>query len=310
MNVVFFGMGSIGQRHYRIMQKLFPEFNYYAFKRSTQPGPVEIKPLYGWDEVERVKPGLAFICNPTSQHLPFALECARRRINLFIEKPLSDTLENVDELLHYVNLYQLKVLVGYNLRFHPVIEKIKEFMERTEERVLRFSAYCGSYLPAWRSKDYKNSYSAKRELGGGVILDLSHEIDYCRWLFGLPDEVIGCYGKYSALDIDVEDNLEVIFKYKDKVGVIHLDYYRVWPRREIEVLTESSVLSGDLIQGTFSIKTRRDERVENCVVSQDLTYERQLTHLFALLNGREKPRCSLTDSIVTMQLLQKIKGER
>jgi len=308
VKVIFFGMGSIGWRHYRIMQKLYPDFHYYAYKRERYENS-PLASIYSWDEVESINADLAFICNPTDKHLDFALECAKRKINLFIEKPLSNSLEKVKELMYYVNLNRLHVLVGYNLRFHPIIEKIKGYIDSTNDHVIRFSAYCGSYLPDWRNNDYKNSYSAKRAQGGGVVLDLSHEIDYCRWIWGNPEKVIGCYGKYSELEIETEDNLEVILQYRGKVGVIHLDYYRLYPRREVEVLTDQAVLFGDLINGIFSIKTRQSDTTEHVRIYPDLTYEKQLTHLVGLLEGNSEPRCSLEDSVETMQLLMKIKGD-
>ncbi len=309
MNVIFFGMGSIGQRHYNIMKKLYPEFNYYAFKREKQLNTEEIRNLYSWDEVESINADLAFICNPTNKHLEFAVECAKRKINLFIEKPLSNSMHKIDELLHYVNLYRLHVLVGYNLRYDPVIERIKDYIDCTSQKVLRFSAYCGSYLPEWRTCDYRETYSGQKELGGGVVLDLSHEIDYCKWIFGIPEKVVGCYGKYSMLELDVEDNLEVIFDYKDKAGAIHLDYHRISPRREVEVLTDHSILHGDLVNGILSVRTRSDQKIEDFGIDRNSTYEKQLIHLVNLFQGGKEPRCNLQDSITTLKLLLEIKGE-
>lgn len=310
MNIIFFGLGSIGQRHLRLLRGLFPDYCYYAFKRGIEPCAKEgVQYVYSWDEIEQVGADLAIISNPTCKHIETALACASKKINLFIEKPISGGMQGIKELIATVAKNDLKVMVGYNLRFHPVIAKARAFVENRNHRIISFSAYCGSFLPDWRDSDYKITYSGKKDLGGGVLLDLSHEIDYCKWIFGKPKKVLGIYGKYSSLEIDVEDNAEIILQYEDKVGTIHLDFNRIVPRRDIEIQADSSVYQGDLITGRWKIFSK-DNLVEGQFnLAPDLTYTKQLHNINAVLKNNKLPLCDLNDAVETLQLVLAIKGE-
>lgn len=310
MKVIFFGTGSIGKRHLALVKESYPDCNFYAFKRHYHSEQFSgLSYLYSWDDVSKLKADLAFICNPTSRHFETAIECAKRGINLFIEKPVGSSQDGVPELLEQINIKKLKVAVGYNMRFHPVIEKARSFITSSGQKIISFSAYCGSYLPQWRSTCYRASYSSIKADGGGVILDLSHEIDYCKWLFGLPDKIYSAYGKYSSLDLDVEDLAEIIFQYDDKVGSIHLDYFRPIPRRDLEIITEASIFKGNLLSGNWSVETEDRTEQGNCLIDRDITYSKQLKNLMGYLHGLEEPRCSLPDALETLQLLLIVKGE-
>jgi len=309
MKILFVGMGSIGRKHYSLIREMYPSYNCYAYKRSIQDHADEnLNYLYSWEEVDSIEFDLALICNPTSKHLEVALECAKRGINLFIEKPLSDRMEGLSELSFLIDKHHLKTLIGYNLRFHPVVEKVKQFVEMSGEKVISFSAYVGSYLPDWRSGDYRAYYSGAKEQGGGVILDLSHEIDYCKWIFGKPKSVFSAYGKLSNLEIDAEDIAEIIFEYDDKVGSIHLDYCRVIPKREIEIITDSSVFHGDLLSGSWSVAGKNKQEDGQFSFNSKFTYQKQLVYLIDMLKGNVMSYCDLEDAIETMQLLVEIKG--
>ena len=311
MRVLFLGMGSIGSRHYRLLKNIAPNFEYFAYCRGQRtcpvPGPEE---LHSWDDVEKAGIDVAFICNPTSKHVETAIECAKRGINLFIEKPLSNSLERIDELHQYIDKYEVKVIVGFNLRFHPIIERIKDIIPSNKNNVLRFSACCGSYLPGWRGCDYRKTYSASAALGGGVILDLIHELDYCTWIFGQPTSIKGHYGKYSALELDVEDTAEMILQYPKYLGVIHVDYYRPIPKRMIEIITSTSVIEADLLAGTLSITTCEGTSLERFNTHEDTTYLNQLAHVISVIEGHEKPRTTFEESVGVLRLALDFKKQQ
>jgi len=309
MNVLFFGMGSIGRRHYRIFKEIAPNYQFYAYRREKNVCyNDDLMSVYSWEEVERIGFSAALICNPTAMHIEVAIECARRGINLFIEKPLSNSLEGVETLSRCERDNNLKVLIGVNMRFHPIIERLKELINTDEEKILRFSAYCGSYLPKWRDCDYRKTYSAIKEQGGGVILDLIHELDYSIWLIGQPARISGVFGTYSDMEIDVEDCAEMVLEYPGYLGVIHLDYFRPTPKRVIEVVTTKRVLEADLLAGTLSISNGADTVVEQVSVDRDLTYYKQMDHFNNVLLDKEPPRSTLDEAVGILKLAMEFKA--
>jgi predicted dehydrogenase len=308
LRMLFFGMGSIGKRHYSTFRRLFPEFEYYAFRRAPGSYDDDLKSVFSWEQVQDLGFEAAMICSPTDAHVATAIECAKRGINLFIEKPLSDRLDGVEELLSIQERSGLHALVGCNLRFHPVVERVREVC--LGQKVLSFAAYCGSYLPEWRNGDYRISYSADRARGGGVVLDLIHEIDYCTWLFGLPSAVVGRMGHHSLLEITSEDHAELVLGYPSAIGTIHLDYFRRVPKRTLEVITEEGVIEADLLSGLVKVRGVRslDFREE---FDRDTTYERQARHFIQVLTEGIGPRTPIKDgvSVLSLALSFKLVGE-
>ncbi|PKL57517.1 MAG: hypothetical protein CVV34_07075, partial [Methanomicrobiales archaeon HGW-Methanomicrobiales-5] len=288
MNVLFIGMGSIGKRHLRILKEMVPDSKRYFFKKEKEQSN-EKNVFTHWEQVREITFDAAIISNPTHKHVETALKCANQGINLFVEKPVSHSMTGIEELKFIVQQNNLKTLVGFNLRFHPVIERLREIIQVTNERILRFSAYCGSYLSDWRETDYRSTYSASRDQGGGVVLDLIHELDYCTWLFGQPVEITGQCGKISGLEIDVEDTAELILRYKTCLGVIHLDYFRPVPQRTIEIITDRSVIEGDLLTGTITITGPLKTKEEHFEIYRDLTYQKQMAHFIDVIHDRVPP---------------------
>src|SRR3989338_6783167 len=170
MKIIFFGMGSIGHRHAELIRKDYP-YEIYAYR--TQKGdslyrktPSAIKEIDAWKDVDLINPDVAFITNPTSLHLETAIECARRGMALFIEKPLDSQTKLLNRFLTLVKKNKLTTYVAYVLRFHPVIEALKK--ELKKGKFCHMRVWTGSYLPQWRKGiDHKKRYSANREMGGG-----------------------------------------------------------------------------------------------------------------------------------------------
>jgi len=196
------------------------------------------------------------ICNPTVYHLNFAIPAAKAGCHLYIEKPLSHSMDGVDELLLWVRRNRLKVTVGYQLRFHPNILAIQRWIE--SERIgelLAVHAEIGEYLPNWHPwEDYRDSYAARRELGGGVVLTQIHEIDYLLWLFG-PLQVINAFGGNSgALEINVEDHAACLMLMGDRCPVfLQMDYLQNPPRRNLKIVGSHGVITWDYHQGSAQL---------------------------------------------------------
>ncbi|HVI42364.1 MAG TPA: Gfo/Idh/MocA family oxidoreductase, partial [Anaerovoracaceae bacterium] len=198
----------------------------------------------------------AFVTNPTNLHFKTIQELAGKTTHMFIEKPIFDHGEyKISDLkLNANGVYY----VAGPLRYSGVIQRLKKIL--SEEKIFCIRAICSSYLPDWRpDTDYRLNYSARKDQGGGVAIDLIHEWDYLSYLFGFPQAVYCMKGKYSHLEIDSEDIAVYIAAYNDKVVELHLDYFGRTPRREIEIFTDKGTITGDLIRNAISFTDDRQQ---------------------------------------------------
>ena len=285
MKILILGLGGIGQRHLRNLRTLRgDDIEIIAFNRSPNP-PVltdQLKVEEGASLEERYnlrifldleqalaqKPQAVFVCTPTSLHLPAAIRAAREGCALFIEKPLSHTLEQVDELIRLVESRNLAAVVGYQMRFHPCLRRLHElFQEKKIGRILSIRVEVGEYLPGWHTyEDYRQMYASRQDLGGGVILSQIHEMDYLYWLFGMPRRIFALGGHLSGLEIDVEDMAEILMEYPGDGRPIpvslHLDYLQNPPRRSCEIVGDSGKIVVDLRALTVDVFDGQGNRVE------------------------------------------------
>ncbi|MBE6828624.1 MAG: Gfo/Idh/MocA family oxidoreductase [Ruminococcaceae bacterium] len=264
MKVCFCGLGSIGKRHLRNLTAVARGRNLpleiYALRKTgaaldTETEALLAGQLFGEEELGS-NYDIAFITNPTSLHYAAIRTMAGRAKHLFIEKPLFDGGDYRLEALH-LNPQGVYYVAG-PLRFSPVIQKLGEILPG--EPVYSVRVICSSYLPDWRpGADYRLVYSARKELGGGVALDLIHEWDYLVALFGFPQTVSSVLGRYSRLEISSEDLAVYLARYPDKAVEVHLDYFGRVPRREIEIFTENGTITGDLLSNTLSFTDGREQ---------------------------------------------------
>jgi len=229
--VLVVGSGSIGRRHLGNLASLGIRQLAVCDSREDRLAPaVEELKISGFSSYQKAlaesRPDIVFICTPPISHLAQAGQALQAGAHVFVEKPLSDTLEGVDELIAAAESADKVVRVGYNLRFHPGLLEIKRLL--SEGAIGRiFWAYIefGQFLPDWRPwQDYRESYTARKALGGGIILDASHELDYAMWLFGEPGAVSCMAGKTSDLEMDVEDSATILVRFAGGTdAVIHVD---------------------------------------------------------------------------------------
>lgn len=263
MKIIFFGLGSIGQRHAKILLEQY-QHDLYAFRSGMNgiPNNLGIKELHSWEEVKKVKPDVAFITNPTVLHIETAIKCAEIGCKLFIEKPIDKDLESLDLLLELVEQKNLVTYVAYNLRFHPVIKKIREYINTKKPLYAR--VVCASFLPSWRpNADHLKGYSANEAMGGGVILDLSHEIDYVDYLFGGIKTISGNFAKISNVTVDAEDYADLLIISGNTSVNIHLDFLSQLRQRYIQIDFAGLTVVGDLINA--EVKEYEREIVKNSI---------------------------------------------
>ena len=251
MNVLIIGLGSIASKHIQTIRKLLPEANLYALRSRGKKGN-----NFGVEEIDNLEnidltPRFVIISNPTHLHYETLEKLYRKGWPLFIEKPLFHQMKGAEELVEKVASSGNLCYVACNLRFHPALVFVKNYLEKNKPRVNEVNVYCGSYLPDWRpGKDYRQVYSAIKEQGGGVHLDLIHEIDYVYWLFGAPDNVRVLLSSKSGLDITAIDYADYLLEYRQFNAGIRLNYFRRDPKRTIEIVTENSTLQIDIIKGS------------------------------------------------------------
>ncbi len=305
MNVLIIGLGSIARKHIAALQSLKVDSKIYALRSSLNATIEEgVENIYDLDN-SIVVFDFAIISNPTNLHYEYIEKLAHKGIPLFIEKPAIHSLENADELVQLIENKKIVTYVACNLRFHPCIEFLKNKIDHQNLRINEVNVYCGSYLPDWRpDKDFRNIYSANASMGGGVHLDLFHELDYATWLFGLPNKSRSVLRNKSSLEIDAVDYANYTLEYTAFTANIILNYYRRKPKREIEIVLDKVTWTVNLIDNTIKDDTGLlIFEAKGFNVLQ--TYESQLNYFMNCLENREKPMNSIRESIPVLQICLK-----
>lgn len=269
MKVLIVGLGAAGQRHARNLRSILGErVDLLACRSRRLPDFINEKmQVESGERVEarlglRVftslqmalaeQPDAVVVSNPSSMHVEVAQAAADAGCHIFIEKPLSDKLDGVERLLATVEDKGLVCMVAYQLRFHPCIKMLRELVHGDRiGRVIGVRAVYGEYLPGWHPyEDYRRSYAARRELGGGVLLTQIHDLDYLTWIFGWPSRVFSVGGHLSSLEVDVEDTASTLLQcgYGNGKFPVHLhqDFVQSPPVRSCEVMGEGGKIFVDL----------------------------------------------------------------
>jgi predicted dehydrogenase len=298
--ILFFGLGSIGSRHASLLQENF-DVELTAYRTGSSGNTLNIPEFNTLEDAFNFAPDIAFITNPTNLHIDTAIECAKRSINLFIEKPLSNTTDGVSELVGLIKENRLVNHVAFCMRFHPVIKYLKSEIDMTEAFYAR--TICSSYFPAWRpNQDYRKSYSADRKRGGGVINELVHELDYNEYLFGELQSMTVNTGQISPLEISAEDFAEFdLIHSGDKKGHISLDYFSHKRDRTIKIYFPDKMIEADVINQTVSTY-QNHECVDVVNIDDENMYLNQLNAFFNSFEGNGEDLCSVEEStnIVTL----------
>ena len=302
------GFGSIGKRHFDNLKQI-GNVKVSILSRRNLNFP-DIRVYSSVEEACRQSFDAILIANETALHIPTAIEFAEKGCNLFIEKPLSHSFENVDKLVDLVSKRNLKVMMGCNMRFHPVISSAERLIrERRIGRIISARIEAGQYLPDWHpERDYRDSYSASKEKGGGVILDLVHELDYIYWFLGDVSKVFSFGGKRSDLEIETEDTAEILMEFENgTIGEVHLDYVQRCPSRNFKLVGASGTISADLITNKVEIFDIASNDWE--VVYSDKDFEKntmyrdEVKHFIDYVQGLiAEPMVSLKDGVKVLQI--------
>jgi predicted dehydrogenase len=306
-------LGSIGRRHLRNLIALGQDdIVLYRTGKATLPDdelgqfPVE----HDLDRaLKRWRPDATIIANPTSRHMDAASAASKAGSHLFIEKPISHTMDSIQELQGLIGNNELKALIGFQFRFHPGLLHVKNLLDdKALGEVLSAKVEWGEYLPNWHPwEDYRNSYSARRDLGGGVVLTLCHPFDYLRWLLGEVREVTAEIGNTGQLDLDVEDTADATLRFEaGYLATVHLDYLQRPDIHQLKIIGSEGTLLWDNADG--SVRWWSTDSNEWPTLTVPKEFERnqlfldEMKHFIHVLSGEAEPQCSLEDGIQALKI--------
>jgi predicted dehydrogenase len=316
--VLVVGCGSIGRRHTSNLRSLG-----VAALAACDPDPQRrqyFETEWGLPTFPDLESGLnafaanvVFVCSPPVFHVSQALVALDAGAHVFVEKPVSDRIDGIAELIERSKTGQRVVQVGYNLRFHPGLVKLKSLLDQgIIGKVLWARIEAGQYLPDWRPwQDYKQSYTARRDLGGGILLDGSHEIDYALWFFGQPSEMRCLSGTVSQLSVDVEDCATILIRFAGGAQVdVHLDFVQRSYSRSCKIVGELGTLAWDFTQRTVDVFTADSGEWSSFpydFAPNDM-YVNEVQDFFRCIAERGTPRVDLQQARAVLEVIQLAKA--
>lgn len=330
MKYLIAGLGSVGRRHMRNLIAL-GETNIVLLR--TRKATLPDDELAGYpvetdinEAIKKHKPDAVIISNPTALHLDIAIPAAKAGCAILLEKPISHSMERIDELSSAVQKSGAKVLVAFQFRFHPSLMKAKELIANNEiGRIISANVHFGEYLPAWHPwEDYRISYAARADMGGGVVATQCHSLDYLPWLVGEKVEsVFGYTAKLSDLEIDVEDTAKIALRFASgALGSLHLDFNQQPPEHHFTIVGTNGTIKWNLADGavkmyrphplplsrwergwgegnwnTFSLPSDWERNV---------MFLEQTKHFVDIVKGNSNPFCTLEDGIQVMKIISAV----
>ena len=310
------GSGSIARRHIVNLGALFPAAEISCASASGRTlGINETAANYHFSRVDdalRWGPDMAIVASPAPFHLEHALACLRQGIPVLIEKPLTDSFASFKKHAAELASYSASLEVGYNLRYLPSATRMKELIDRgTIGKLRSISIDLGQYLPDWRPQnDYRKGVSANQSMGGGVLLELSHEFDYLSWIFGKFDSVYGILSNSGALEIDVEDRADILLSRVDGlVAHLHLDFLQRRATRRCKVVGEAGNLVWDLLANNISLEVKDSvsHLFEDANFDRNQMYQKQLLHFVAVAQGNALPMVGLENAAYALKMIEAIR---
>ena len=318
MRYLIAGLGSIGRRHLRNLAALGEQdIVLLRTQRATLPE----ADLAGYPmetdldrALRRHRPQAVIVANPTALHLQVAIPAARAGCAILLEKPVSDSLDGLDDLQAAVEAGGARVLTAFQFRFHPSLICARRLIgEGAIGRVISAHVHFGEYLPDWHPwEDYRRGYAARADLGGGVVLTQCHSLDYLPWLVGPVEAVWGMTGRLSDLEVDVEDTAEIGVRFRGgALGSLHLDYDQQPPAHRFDVIGTQGTLRCDMAEGTLNLYRAGEKRWEAYPLpagwERNVMFMDEMRHFVQVARGEAQPACTLQDGIRVMKLVEAVR---
>ncbi|MEW5715671.1 Gfo/Idh/MocA family oxidoreductase [Pseudomonas sp. SB113] len=309
------GSGSIAKRHIGNLKKLFASARVGCIsasgRRLSAEDVGEDTHIYGSiDDALADDPVFAIIASPAPLHVGCAAQLLSQKVPVLIEKPLSDSLERFSDHRDVLLAHKERIEIAYNLRFMSSALRFKALLDaRSVGGISSISVDVGQYLPDWRpASDYRKNVSARRELGGGVLLELSHELDYLGWFFGEFKTAYCVARNTGALEVDVEDTVDALLVRTDRLAVnVHMDFLQRAPVRTCKVVGQEGTLIWDILNNTITLHSGRDE---HRVLFEDASYDRNtmyldlLRHFARVAEGTALPEIGLEGGLQALRLIE------
>ncbi len=311
------GTGSIGERHCRNLTSLDQEVLAWDADaerlREVQGRVLGVTAVSSLQDGLRAEPVGTLICTPPARHLEAARCALDAGAHVFVEKPISHSSDGVPALMEEAARRGRLVMVGFNLRFLPSLGRVKALLDdKRVGKALAVRAEFGSYLPDWRpGRDYRENYAVRAALGGGILLDAIHELDYLLWLFGDVSEVFSIAGHVSDLAGDTEDLAEITLRFESGVlAQVHLDYLQRVYRRNLQVIGDAAVLAWDYVAHTVTVHGSETAPEEIRVADGDPNdmYLAEMRHFIRCIEGRESPRVDGREALRSLRLVEAAKA--
>ena len=316
--ILVIGAGSIGRRHIQCLLEMGvgdvliaepAEKNRLAAEKDF-----DVKESFADIDqaLERDYEGVV-VAVPNFLHREVGCKVIDKKLNLLLEKPIEIALEPAVKIAEAVKSNGVVCLVGYCLRFEAGLREIFEIIGSGRlGKIYSVDVSTGHYLPAWRPGiDYRLTYSSQKAQGGGVCLDLSHEFDYFRWLFGEAKEVLSVARKVSDLEIDVEDLAECIITTESGIiGRVHLDYLSRVPDRRLSINGSEGKLEYDLNARKLKTFYEGDDewKIKEFDKDRNLMYKGQLGHFIDCVQKGTEPLITADDAIKTLELALRVRS--
>lgn len=248
MKIAIVGFGSIGKRHVQNLLSISNAQIIICTEQVVNHFPKRVKIVRTISDCLKENPDAVIIANVSSLHVPIATKFAKSGIDLFVEKPLSNSLRGIKNLTVLIKEKKLITQIGCQFRFHKCINEIKELISSKRiGKIISVRVECGSFLPDWHPyEDYAKSYAARDDLGGGVVLTNIHEIDYLYWFFGEISELFSLTGKYSHLKLSADDLSVATIRFKNGIiAELHLDYFQKPDYRSCKIIGTKGMIYWD-----------------------------------------------------------------
>ena len=310
-HIAIIGLGSIGRRYVRLIKTNYPNTEVTIVRSgkglSYPEEALADRILKSINDLKGLGVKAAIVSSPATQHLKQGLALVNYGIHTLIEKPLSHSSFGVSKLIKTISSKKVVLSVGYVLRYDPVLNKIKYYVDNgLIGKITYVKIDCGSFLPDWRpGQNYKKTVSASKNLGGGVLLELSHELDYLRWLFGDVSSVYANLPKTGILGVEVEESADLIIEtVKGFTVSVHLDFNRKLSSRNCTVYGANGEMSLDLIKRKISLNiSGEDKKVESFNYERDDLFLSQIEHFFDCVENNKPPKVDVEDAFETTRLI-------
>jgi predicted dehydrogenase len=326
VRVLIAGLGAIGQRHARNLRAVYgADLELHAFRRRRLPHVVtewlerddsqdverelEATVFTHLDAALAARPDAVFVCTPSSQHVEIAQRAADAGCHLFIEKPVSHTLDGIERLRETVAAKELIAVVGCQWRYHPCVRWFRDALRAGSfGRILRAEIDYAEYLPGWHAyEDYRRSYAARADLGGGVVLTQIHDYDLAWWLFGPCRRVEASGGHLSSLDIDVEDTVDAVLACDGATVNVRQSFACRSRRRTIAVTGERGSATADLLESRITTDSGPVADAGLTDVPRNQMFMDEVRNFQACLAGTARPEVPLDHGIEVLKLALAVK---